>query len=268
MVNARPFMAASVTYGEIEYPPESTFGPFLQPCIELSFIHSGGLSLWVDDKRYEVGSGSVCLVLPGHTYNYIYSQTASTQHSWLHFWSKSGYDDTLIERFGRLSCIIRLSNVLAREQRYLLGLSSSRLTTRAELETLIAHRILYQFVGEAEAADIPQDAATMRLDAVVQHIDHHLNAQHDLGSLADVAAVSPAHLIRLFRAQLGTTPGHYLWARRVDRAVYLLEETGLSLREIARRCGFKTSYHFSRKIHEATGLTPSQLRAAAKSRTM
>ena len=71
---------------------------------------------------------------------------------------------------------------------------------------------------------------------------------------------SPAHLVRRFRAELGVTPIAYLWQRRVATGVDLLANTGLPVGEIAKRTGFKSVYHFSRRVKEHTGASPTQLR--------
>jgi transcriptional regulator GlxA family with amidase domain len=40
----------------------------------------------------------------------------------------------------------------------------------------------------------------------------------------------------------------------------LLTHTGLPVADVAARCGFKSVYHFSRKVRQHTGLPPTQLR--------
>ena len=72
--------------------------------------------------------------------------------------------------------------------------------------------------------------------------------------------MTPAHLIRSFRAEHGTTPMAYLWERRAALGADLLANTGLPIVTVAARCGFKTAHHFSRRIRQATGLPPAALR--------
>jgi transcriptional regulator GlxA family with amidase domain len=83
----------------------------------------------------------------------------------------------------------------------------------------------------------------------------------DLGRVAD-AHVTPAHLVRRFRAELGVTQIAYLWERRVATGLDLLTNTGLPVGEIAARCGFKSVYHFSRRVKAQSGLAPTALRRA------
>ncbi len=256
----------TVTCGEIVYPAGSTYGPLVQPTIELGLVHSGTMSFWIDGARHEAPAGSACLLLPGHRHRFAFSTSTETHHSWVHLWSTDGYPAPMIERMARLPRVIRLSSTLTREMHELLELSASRLPSRSEIEAFLTLRMLYQFVGEAELAEGRGVIYAGPVERALQHIDAHLGSPLDLDVLAEAAAVSPAHLIRLFRQEVATTPGRYLWSRRVQRGVELLEETGLSVGEIARRTGFQTSHHFSRRVREATGMAPTDLRSRARAR--
>ncbi|WP_314172313.1 helix-turn-helix transcriptional regulator [Streptomyces winkii] len=92
----------------------------------------------------------------------------------------------------------------------------------------------------------------------------HRNVERDidLTAISAAAKVSPEHLVRLFRQHMDTTPMRYLWDRRVTRGIELLTSSGLPVGSIAACSGFKTSFHFARKVKEATGLSPTALRAA------
>ncbi len=80
--------------------------------------------------------------------------------------------------------------------------------------------------------------------------------------MARAAHVTPAHLVRRFKAELGVTPIAYLWQRRVATGIDLLAQTGLPVGEIAARTGFKTVYHFSRRVKAHAGVPPTEVRRA------
>lgn len=65
---------------------------------------------------------------------------------------------------------------------------------------------------------------------------------------------------RRFRDEVGTTPGRWLTARRIDRARELLEETDLSIDTIAARCGFGTATSMRQHLSDALGVSPSTYR--------
>ena len=83
----------------------------------------------------------------------------------------------------------------------------------------------------------------------------------DIADLASVAAVSEAHFIRTFRATFGETPHRYLQRRRVERAMFLLRESGRSITDICFEVGFTSLGTFSRTFRDIVGETPTDYRA-------
>ena len=83
----------------------------------------------------------------------------------------------------------------------------------------------------------------------------------DVRALAAVAFLSEAHFSRSFRATFGETPHRYLQRRRVERAMFLLQETDRDITDICFDVGFTSLGTFSRTFHEIVGETPSDYRA-------
>ena len=76
------------------------------------------------------------------------------------------------------------------------------------------------------------------------------------------AGISQYHFQRLFREAFSTTPYEVISARRISEAKTLLLQTSHEVMEIALDCGFTNASSFARAFRRATGLTPSQYRAA------
>jgi AraC-like DNA-binding protein len=85
----------------------------------------------------------------------------------------------------------------------------------------------------------------------------------DVAAVARIAHVSPAHFSRTFRATFGETPHRYLQRRRVERAMFLLRETGRSVTEIGFEVGFTSPGTFSRTFREIVGRSPRTYRKEA-----
>ena len=83
----------------------------------------------------------------------------------------------------------------------------------------------------------------------------------DVRAVAAVAHVSPAHFIRSFRAVFGETPHRYLQRRRVERAMFLLRESGRSITDICFEVGFSSLGSFSRTFRDIVGKNPTDYRA-------
>ncbi|MHC3815165.1 AraC family transcriptional regulator [Streptomyces sp. NBC_00341] len=82
----------------------------------------------------------------------------------------------------------------------------------------------------------------------------------DVPALARIAHVSPAHFSRTFRATFGETPHRYLQRRRVERAMFLLRETGRSVTDICFEVGFGSTGTFSRTFSAIVGRSPRAYR--------
>lgn len=94
------------------------------------------------------------------------------------------------------------------------------------------------------------------LDVAVRAMNDHIEEPVDCKAIADIAGVSPRRLGRIFRRRLGLTPkAHYL-ALRLTRAQNLLQQTRLTVREVAAATGFTHLAHFSRAYKARFGLSP------------
>lgn len=104
------------------------------------------------------------------------------------------------------------------------------------------------------------------LKQAVSFIENHYNEPITLQDIVRSCSVNHSTLTALFKDELGITPVAYLWHYRLVVAKKLLEFTNLPVKEIAKRCGFKTVQHFSRKFEEQLGLSPAVFRAQAVAR--
>jgi AraC-like DNA-binding protein len=95
-------------------------------------------------------------------------------------------------------------------------------------------------------------------------IDRDYALELDVGAMAGIAAVSPAHLIRTFRLVFGETPHRYLQRRRVERAMFLLRSTDSSVTDVCFAVGFGSLGTFSRTFREIVGESPSEFRTSGE----
>ena len=83
---------------------------------------------------------------------------------------------------------------------------------------------------------------------------------HGVSGLARRLDVSERHLQRLFKAEIGATPGVMARSRRVRLARQLLTESTLPITHVAFAAGFSSVRAFNDAIRQVYHVTPSQLR--------
>jgi len=98
-------------------------------------------------------------------------------------------------------------------------------------------------------------------------MEAHLEQAQSRSELAREAGVTPRQLERLFRRELGRTPGAHYLLLRLERARQLARQTGLPLAEIATACGFASLSHFSRSYRARFGTPPAAERLSRQNQS-
>jgi len=90
-----------------------------------------------------------------------------------------------------------------------------------------------------------------------RYIDERFAQGVSLSQLAEHVSLSPYHLLRVFRAEVGMPPYTYLESVRIRHAQRLIE-AGKPLAEVAAEVGFSSQSHLTRRFKQIIGVTPGQ----------
>jgi len=96
------------------------------------------------------------------------------------------------------------------------------------------------------------------------YIHEHYAQPVTRSEIASYVNMSPRHLDRCFRAQIGLTPIQYLGRYRLRRAQQLLRSTSLSVADIAIATGFYDASHLSKVFYRELGLAPGAYRRGGR----
>jgi len=81
-----------------------------------------------------------------------------------------------------------------------------------------------------------------------------------LEEIARASGLSAPYFSTIFKEEMGENLSSYLNRLRIERTVTLLTETGKSLNEIAKLCGFEDQSWFSKIFKNFTGISPGKFR--------
>lgn len=96
--------------------------------------------------------------------------------------------------------------------------------------------------------------------SVQRHVEAEPAGDHRLPQLADRAAMSVRHFARVFRSEVGQTPGRFVEEVRLQTARRLLEEGDATLEVVAARSGFGSAETLRRSFLRNLHVTPDAYR--------
>lgn len=251
--------------GSIVYLPGGSYGPRYQHDIQLVMLYTGEMNVNIDGRELHVKPGNVVLLKPGHEETFTFSKTEETWHRWIAVGIHQ-LDPSLIEHLYTLPEVIPLTEEMNKLIELMLNIQCYADAYDPALISLgMASIHLYPSVTVRIRQIQEKHPAVYKTLAWVRD---HYSEELSLKDLASLSGVSPEHLVRLFKRSEGLPPIQYLWNYRITKATELLTNTGLTVNEIALRCGFKTSHHLSRLIKKSSGRTATEIRRVAFSGIM
>lgn len=100
-----------------------------------------------------------------------------------------------------------------------------------------------------------------RIEKALWYIEANYAQPIELRDIGRILNVSPKHACELFKRETGISPLRHLRRVRVQKAMLLLEEATLRIKEIAAAVGCLDEHYFSRLFRKLIGVSPSLYRA-------
>ncbi len=122
------------------------------------------------------------------------------------------------------------------------------------LRQMLAYLTLVAPVARAKAHH------AMDLDGIHALMEERLHGHLDLATLAGHANLSKYHFSNKYKALTGHSPIQYFLHLKMERACYLLDVSGISVKDVSRTLGYEDSYYFSRLFKKIIGVAPRQYR--------
>lgn len=117
-------------------------------------------------------------------------------------------------------------------------------------------------IKKAEAALETTENSQSAVCRVKSYIDNHLDEELNRNQLAGQVFMSVDYLSRLFLQETGCKLSEYITAARMEAAAKLLEETDLTVGEIADKVGYSNLAYFTKVFRERNGSTPALYRTS------
>lgn len=92
---------------------------------------------------------------------------------------------------------------------------------------------------------------------VCKHISENITRE----TVAKEVHISPQHLSRIFRQNLGMSFSDYVQNKRIKLSIHFLEDTNENIEYIADKVGYRYSSYFTKIFKKETGMSPREYRS-------
>lgn len=218
------------------------------------YIVSGALQ--IEEISAEAGT----LVIFSAKYPYRYSHTGSDDvvYLWVHF--TGSYAEPLLAELGfsETPFIKKLSsdNLLESRFRSLFERFEGRsIFERQELSCALERILL-----EAARSAAGEKRGESLFGRSLKYIHDHYNSEIKIPELASMENLSNSRYVARFTSAVGRSPMQYIVELRLRCACDLLENTDMSVKEVASLSGYDDPHFFSKLFKKHIGLSPSEYR--------
>jgi len=121
---------------------------------------------------------------------------------------------------------------------------------------------MMKLVGSCDR--LATDPVSPALRSARKHILKHFDRPLQVEELAAIANMSYAYFCREFARHFGIPPNKYIARLRFDKAINLLQNSLLSIKEISGCCGFSSTVYFCRAFAKRFDMPPGDYRKRKK----
>ena len=257
---------ASVALGA-EYPPKGhprgynfnwENGRILQE-YQLNYITEGEGVLETPEGEYEIKEGSVILIRPNQWHRYKPLKSKGWKEHYIGF--NGNFAQNIFEVYG-LSSVAPIIHIGFEEPvLHLFQDIFNLIQSEKPGYQQICSGLVIQILGILVANQRNKNSNNSRVETIIQKacliIRENLDKNLNIEVMAEKLNVSYSLFRTSFKKYTGLSPNQYHLSLRIHHAIYLLNNTDLSIKEISFNLGFCSIFYFSKVFKEKTGQNPS-----------
>jgi AraC-like DNA-binding protein len=138
-------------------------------------------------------------------------------------------------------------------------------TTKGPLANLLTESLLHSCLRLLKAPPKHRSRKALHTyESLCLYVQENFQRSISRDTVAQHFGLAPNHVSRLFREEGKMHFNDYLNLVRVNRAKFMLQNYGTTLKEIAAKCGYSDTAYFCRVFKKISKTTPTQYRSGDK----
>lgn len=233
---------------------------------EIIYCTSGSGIHIINEKSYEFGSNSICILRPGDKHYFVQYDLAEALTICVHI---KEFHNFLIsyglENFVPLQCNSTEDPIFLQIPNTEIHRFRKIYETIIIRETLARTPYLKIFMGNIFGCIIQEkhtraSAIPDSFRKVLIEMNRSENVKGGVSAFLSLSNLSHAQLCRLTKKYLNLTPNEYITQIRMEYAYSFITSTSMGFEDISDRIGFSSYSHFYKLFKNKYNISPSQLR--------
>lgn len=243
--------------------------------IEIMYINSGEVEQFVNNKRFIAKKGDLIFM----NYNSIHKFRSVEEATYYNICFYPETMEKMIKPDNAFSLLLLSTfNEFSKGEEE--GLVTFSPTEQRRIQSIFERMVEeqnkrlphYDLVNESYMAilitmisrkiSMPEESENDAWSELAEYINNNLDSGLSLEALAKKCFYNPSYFSRLFKSKFNLSLAEYIANKRTEKAIQLLTETNMSIKEIAAACGFSNRSVFYRAFSKITGKTPTEYRNA------
>ncbi len=152
------------------------------------------------------------------------------------------------------------NNVLGKMQEIVRKMKESDATPERSLQISLLTTNLFIDMSHCISPETHKKTGIIYVDSAMAYINSHFLDKIRVSEIASAVGVSSVYLQKLFRSQYGKNIHDIVIEKRIGQAKHLLEQSNLSIAEIAKQCGFGCREQLVYEFQKLENKSPSSYR--------
>ena len=248
-----------VNFGEEMCRSRHGYGPAMRIHYLMHYVKSGMGILSAGGKTWKVCAGEAFLIYPGEITTYQADEKQPWHYAWVGFSGKGEEELVRLCGFSRGNRVVRTAredDVWQAMMQLIRDASELRLGRLAALGGL--YRIASLLAPLRDETVIPDH--TRHYEKALWFMQGAYSRPVKVQEIADFVGLSRSQLFRIFEKSCGQSPKQVLQEMRLQQVRMLLQDTALTVEQIALATGFHSAGHLGAAFREKYGLSPREYR--------
>ncbi len=232
---------------------------------ELIFVRQGELDMWEEDTHFHLEAGQTLHLWPGRHHGGLTIMPVGLRFYWIHFEvdepyrkSDSARSDPLLLKVPQVATLPQPERLERLFRMFLDDQETAMLHPNSA--NLLTTLMLIEVVESS--AEKPVDPDSLNMVATWAHTYIRMNYDRPIttAKVARALGYNADYLGRIYHRVYGYTLTEAIHRRRVHKACDYLLESGMTIEQVAQKCGFSDPDYFRRIFRRYMKITPGDYR--------